>query len=66
MRSPIPQEKWIINRKNGVREEEKCGPDRTGPFQMNASRLPAEMQGSIKGKSGRSDALASPLRMTIS
>jgi hypothetical protein len=42
---------------------ERKNVDKIRPFQIDEKGLPAKIHGSKKGKSGRRDALSSPLRM---
>jgi hypothetical protein len=48
MRSPLPQQGWIINRKIVVRGEKNV--DKIRPFQIDEKSLPAKIHGSEKGK----------------
>jgi hypothetical protein len=61
MRFPLPQQKWIINRKNVARREKNV--DKIGPFQIDEEGLPAKLLGLRKRKWGRCDPLSSPTRM---
>jgi hypothetical protein len=48
MRSPIAQQKWIINRKIVVRGEKNV--DKIRPFQIDGEGIPAKIHGSEKRK----------------
>jgi hypothetical protein len=58
MRSPLPQQKWIINRKIFVRGEKNV--DKIRPFQIDEKSFPEKIHGSKKRKSGRRDPLSYP------
>jgi hypothetical protein len=63
MRSPLPQQKWIINRKIVLRGEKNV--DKIRPFRIEERSFPAKIQGSKKRKIREAQRRIRTLHVTV-